>query len=155
MSRLLHIAFRPAIAILAAILMACQCEEPVPPTPPTPPEPPVEDISEDLKAFLQKSGIGLYIDARDIIVFDELLFQKAWGADNGSFRIQRDDQGAYLSIRSSSSAFSSYQVEYMYGSHGVTLMLLKLQSVRTEGSNVWLWNETMKTGIIVPADIIL
>jgi hypothetical protein len=155
MSRLLHIAFRPAAAILAAILMACQCAEPVPPAPPTPPEPPAEDISEDLKAFLLKSETGLYIDAEDIIVFDELSFQKAWNADNRSFRIQRDEQREYLSISSSSpSTSSSYQVEYMYGTHGVTLLLLKLQSVKTQGSNVWLWNETMKTGIIVPEGMI-
>ena len=135
--------------------MACQCAEPVPPAPPTPPEPPAEDISEDLKAFLLKSEIGLYIDVEDIIIFDELLFQKAWKTDDKSFRIQRDDQGEYLSIRSSSpSPSSSYQVEYMYGNHGVTLLLLKLQSVKTQGSNVWLWNETMKTGIIVPEGMI-
>ena len=152
MKRLLHIAARPATVLMAAILMACHCAEPVPPTPPSPPEPPVEVVSEDLKAFLQKSDIGLYIDAKDIVTFDDLLFQKAWSKDNGSFRIQRDDQGAYLNIRSSYA--SSYQVEYMYENHGVTLMLLKLQSVRTQDSNVWLWNETMKTGIIVPADII-
>ena len=158
MNRLLHIAARPAIILMAAILMACECSEPVPPTPPSPPEPPeppAEVISEDLKAFLQKSEIGLYIDAEDIVIFDELLFQKAWSSENGSFRIQRDDQGAYLSVRSSSSSTSSsYQVEYMYENHGVTLLLLKLQSVRTQDSNVWLWNETMKTGIIVPAGMI-
>ena len=149
-----HILVRPAIALLAVVFMACHCEEPLPPTPP-PPEPPVDETSEDLKAFLKKTDFGLYVDARGVVTYDELLCQKAWNPDGGSFRIQRDDQTAYLCVRSSAqSASSSYQVEYMTGGQDVTLMLIKLQSVKTENSAIWLWNETMKTGIIIPAGIL-
>lgn len=154
MRNIRHILVRPAIALLAVIFMACHCEEPLPPTPP-PPEPPVDEVSEDLKAFLRKTGIGLYVEDRGVIVYDELLYQKAWNPDGGSFRIQRDDQTTFLCIRSSAQgASSSYQVEYMDGNQGVTLMLLKLQSVQTADGCIWLWNETMKTGVIVPAGIL-
>lgn len=136
--------------MILTMLMAFQCSEPLPPTPPTPPEP-EEKQSEALKAFLTKNGVGLYIDSEGIVIYDETIFQQAWSQDGGNFRIQRDDQKAYLSIRSSSpSASSSYQVEYMNESHSVTLMLLKLQSVKTQNSRIWLWNETKKTGVIVP-----
>lgn len=138
---------------MAVILMACQCGEPVPPEP-VPPEP-EPTRSESLKAFLKKTELGLYIDSEDVVTFDEFYFQKAWSADEGSFRIQRDDQSAYFSIRSSTnSASSSYQVEYMNATHSVTLMLLKLQSAQSRDSRVWLWNETMKTGVIIPEGIL-
>jgi hypothetical protein len=42
----------------------------------------------------------------------------------------------------------------MTGDQSVTLMLLKLQKVQTDDSCIWLWNETMKTGVIIPAGII-
>lgn len=155
MSRILHIASRPALAMMAVILMACHCGGPVPPTPPNPPEPPVDTRSESLKAFLDKTDIGLYVDSEDIIIYDDLYYQKAWSNEEGSFRIQRDDQSAFLNIRSSSqSASSSYQVEYMTGDQNVTLVFLKLQNVQSDGSSIWLWNETMKTGIVVPKGIL-
>lgn len=150
-----HILARPAILLLAAAFMACQCNPPVPPEPPGPPEPPVVQPSESLKAFLQKTDIGLWIDSEAIVTYDELTCQKAWSTDNGYFRIQRDDQSAFMNIRSSAqSASSSYQVEYMSGNHSVTLMLLKLQPVQTRNSCIWLWNETMATGVIIPEGII-
>jgi hypothetical protein len=148
-----HIAVRAAFAMMAVILMACHCGEPLPPEP-TPPEP--EDTrSESLKAFLKKTEQGLYIDSEDVVTYDEFYYQKAWSSDSHSFRIQRDDQSAYFSIRSSAnSASSSYQVEYMNATHSVTLMLLRLQSVQSRNSCVWLWNETMKTGVIVPEGLL-
>lgn len=153
MRRILHIAGRPAIAIMAAILMACQCVEPVPPEP-TPPDP-VDERSQSLKDFMAKTDIGLYIDSEGIVVYDELNYQRAWSSDPGYFRIQRDDQSAYLNIAGSSgSATSSYQVEYKNESHNVTLMLLRLQSVKTDNSCIWLWNETMATGVIIPEGIL-
>ncbi len=89
------------------------------------------------------------------MTYDEFYYQKAWSSDSHSFRIQRDDQSAYFSIRSSAnSASSSYQVEYMNATHSVTLMLLRLQSVQSRNSCVWLWNETMKTGVIVPEGLL-
>ena len=141
--------------MMAVILMACHCGGPVPPTPPDPPDPSVDTRSESLKAFLKKTDIGLYINAEGIIIYDDLYYQKAWSTEEGSFRIQRDDQGAFLSIRSSSQfASSSYQVEYMAGDQNVTLVFLKLQNVQSDDSCIWLWNETMKTGIVIPEGII-
>jgi len=138
-----------AAALLAtAVLMAVECNPPTPPEP-GPPEPP-EEISEALKAFLVKKDIGLYIASEGIVIYDELTFQKAWSVGGGSFRIQRDDQGAYMLIRGSSQSSSSYQIEYMNSSHAVTMMLLKLQEVQKKGSCVWLWNETMTIGVIIP-----
>ena len=140
---------------MAVILMACECGGPLPPDPHSPPQPPVDTRSESLKAFMEMSEIGLYVESEGIIIYDDLNYQKAWSTEEGSFRIQRDDQGAYLSIRSSAqSASSSYQVEYMAGDQNVTLMLLKLQTVQTGQSCIWLWNETRKTGIIMPEGII-
>lgn len=151
MRRILHIAVRFAVAMTAAILMACQCVQPDPPEP-TPPDP-IDERSAELKDFMKKTDIGLYVNSEGIVTYDEMYFQKAWSM--GAFRIQRDDQGAYLSIISSAnSASSSYQVEYKSDRSNVTLMLLKLQSVKNENSCVWLWNETMATGIIVPEGII-
>ena len=154
MRRLRHILFGPAVALLATVLMACHCGEiPLPPDPPV--DPPVEKPSESLKAFLQKTDIGLWINSEGIVTYDDLSCQKAWSTDEGSFRIQRDDQSAYLCIRGASQgASSSYQVEYMTGDQSVTLILLKLQTVQTDNSCIWLWNETMKTGVIIPAGII-
>lgn len=156
MRSLRHILFRPAVALIATVLMACHCGElPVPPDPPDPPNPPTEQPSESLKAFLLKTDIGLWINSEGIVTYDELNCQKAWSTDEGSFRIQRDDQSAYLCIRGASQGTSSsYQVEYMTGDQSVTLMLLKLQTVQTGNSCIWLWNETMKTGVIIPAGII-
>ncbi|MBR5736584.1 MAG: hypothetical protein IKX60_07325 [Bacteroidales bacterium] len=146
----LHTIISLAAALVVVMLMAFQCAEPLPPPPtPTPPEP--DPVSESLKAFLQKSEIGLYIDTEGIVLYDEFNYQKAWSVDGGYFRIQRDDQSAYLNVKKASqSASSSYQVEYLGKNNEVTLMLLKLQSVQTENSRVWLWNETMKTGVIIP-----
>jgi hypothetical protein len=153
MRGILHIAVKAAIAMMAVMLMACQCDQPVPPEP-TPPDPP-DTRSESLKAFLTKTELGLYVDSEGMVTYDERYFQKAWSTEAGSFRIQRDDQSAYFNIRSSAnSASSSYQVEYMNENHSVTLMLLKLQLVQSENSCVWLWNETMKTGVIVPEGIL-
>jgi hypothetical protein len=42
----------------------------------------------------------------------------------------------------------------MNATHSVTLMLLRLQSVQSRNSCVWLWNETMKTGVIVPEGLL-
>ena len=154
MKNFFHTIIGPAAALFLAVLMAFNCSEPLQPLPPTPPEP-EETQSEALKDFLQKNEIGLYIDSDGIVIYDETSFQQAWSRDGASFRIQRDDQTAYLNIRSSSqSASASYQVEYMNQDHSVTLMLLKLQSVQTQNSRIWLWNETKNTGVIVPEGIL-
>ena len=151
MRSILHIALRLAGVIIAAIFMACQCVPPEPPEP-TPPDP-EEELSESLKDFMKKEDLGLYVNSVGIVTYDEIYYQKAWGT--GAFRIQRDDQSAYLNIvASNSSSASSYQVEYKNASTNVTLMLLRLQLVKTENSCVWLWNETMSTGVIIPAGII-
>jgi len=133
--------------------MACQCIQPTPPEP-TPPEP-VDERSESLKDFLKKTEIGLYVNSEGLVTYDELYFQKAWSKDLGAFRIQRDDQGAFFNIQKSSNTTSaSYQVEYKNESSNVTLMLLKLQTVKTGNGLVWLWNETMMTGVIIQEGII-
>lgn len=151
MRRILHMALRMASAIVAAIFMACQCLPPDPPEP-TPPDP-IDERSQSLKSFMDKTDIGLYVNSEGLVIYDEMDYQKAWST--GAFRIQRDDQSAYLSIiASANSASSSYQVEYKNERSNVTLMLLKLQSVKTENSCVWLWNETMATGIILPEGIL-
>ena len=151
MRRIPHIALRIATAIMVAISLACQCVPPDPPEP-TPPDP-IDERSQELKDFLKKTDTGLYVNSVGLVIYDEKDYQKAWGT--GAFRIQRDDQSAYLSIiASANSASSSYQVEYKNESTNVTLMLLKLQSVKTENSCVWLWNETMATGIILPEGIL-
>jgi ligand-binding sensor domain-containing protein len=155
MRKLRHILFGPALAILAVVLMACHCGEIPVPVPPDPPDPPVEQPSESLKAFLQKTDIGLWIASEGIVSYDELSCQKAWSTDEAFFRIQKDDQSAFMVIRGSAqSTSSSYQVEYMSGNHSVTMMLLKLQTVQRKNSCVWLWNETMATGVIIPEGII-
>lgn len=147
---ILHMALRMASAIIAAVFMACQCVPPEPPEP-TPPDP-IDERSEELKDFMNKTELGLYVNSVGIVTYDDIYFQKAWGS--GAFRIQRDDQSAYLSIvASTGSASSSYQVEYKNANTNVTLMLLKLQAVKTENSCVWLWNETMATGVIIPEEI--
>ena len=144
-----HILNALAALLLTATLMASRCSEPDFPTP-VPPEP--EPVSEDQTAFMAKSTIGLYIRSEGIVIYDEDSFQKAWNSEGHTFRIQRDDQRAYMHVHaaSGSNASSSYQIEYKTDNRDVTLMILRLQPVKAENANIWLWNETMKTGIIIP-----
>ena len=91
---------KPMILTLVLVMsMAVSCPGPdIPPTPPTP----SEEISDDLKAFLLNNDIGLYLDNDILFTYNDLEYQTAWNADNDMFRIQSDDQHAYLNITKNS-----------------------------------------------------
>ncbi|NLD20990.1 MAG: hypothetical protein GX664_00640 [Bacteroidales bacterium] len=141
---------KPMILTLVLVMsMAVSCPGPdIPPTPPTP----SEEISDDLKAFLLNNDIGLYLDNDILFTYNDLEYQTAWNADNDMFRIQSDDQHAYLNItKNSIDSIASFTINYKSPSQNESNMLiLRLRRVKIMDSKAWWWNESLKIGIITP-----
>lgn len=143
--------FIKTLILTSVLVMSMAVSCPGPDIPPTPPTPGIE-ISNDLKAFLMKYNIGLYLDNDILFSYNDLEYQTAWNADNDMFRIQSDDQHAYLNVtRNSKDSIASFTINYKSPSQNESNMLiLRLRRVKIMDSKAWWWNESLKIGIIIP-----
>lgn len=98
------------------------------------------------------SAYGLYVDGRQVFVFDESLHQTSL-SDN-QFRIQTDAQDKYFNIKfvaipsqigqSTNATITANGLSNI--TNGPYLMVLK----KLDADRLWLWIDSKKLGAIIP-----
>lgn len=143
-----------ALAVVATT-MAVACPQPEDITPVAPGSS-IVTKSEEALTFEAESATGIYLNDRPALIYDEASFQTATNRVRRNFRIQADDQSGYLSISFKENTPQAVgdkavcTVIYRLKDSGETKVIVQLSAVKANSGQVWLWNETMQLGIIMP-----
>ena len=143
-----------ALAVVATT-MAVACPQPEDITPAAPGSS-IVTKSEEALAFEAESVTGIYLNDKPALTYDEETFQMSTNHGRRSFRIQADDQSGYLSISFKERIPQTMgdnavcTVLYRLKDSGETKVIVQLSAVKADSRQVWLWNETMQLGIIMP-----
>lgn len=131
-------------AFSVTLFLAVSCPDPVPGN---------ENIieTENLKHFKTMSGQGLYIGKDAILLYDELTCQKAWSDDGSLFRIQKDDQSAFLNVEHiGRDTGDTFIITYMLKAGFPVSITAQMRRVKFDDAHQWWWSDSADMGIIMP-----
>ncbi|MBQ7222684.1 MAG: hypothetical protein IJS02_04375 [Bacteroidales bacterium] len=138
-------ALRIALALSPIMLLAVSCPDPLPSNE----EAIIE--TEDLISFKMVSYRGLYIGGENVVVDDGLNYQNAWKSDGTEYRLQKDDQTAFLQVEHpATDSVATFMITYRPEGGEVSAMTLEMRTVKKTGYNQWWWNDVENTGIVIP-----
>lgn len=131
-----------ALCLVAAMAVACPNPVPVEPN---------EEDSQALIYFKAQERLGLYMESRPQVLYNQQADQLSWNSTYGNFRIESDDEEKILSVVSDKKpedrdALFRITVKNPAGEFQLIVVLSKIMS---EDGYVWWWNEYKEIGLIM------
>lgn len=111
-----------------------------------------EGLTPEKKRFLDKTEFGFYISGDDTFVYSEATHQIAVSSTGDRVRLQRDDEDHFVQLTFDGELVQGGSVETDVISKTVSqsVMSANLTVLKLDSDMVWLWNESNKTGYLMP-----
>ncbi len=108
--------------------------------------------------FQVVEGISLYVKGQQILSYTPEKYQIGFNPDSGEIRVSDDDMADYFIVRFTGSIpvcegeVTKADIEYTTPDNLKRLNGISLRVTRTDEDSglIWLWDETGKTGVVLP-----
>lgn len=102
--------------------------------------------------MIEKEVLGLYVNGKDVLVYDRTLHQYAFNTKRNTFRIQNSAQNRLFVCEMSETPSVGKEVEVVITTKGISNFKdasIEMEVLKETDGRVWLYDSESKTGLVV------